>query len=308
MTDIILHHYPQSPVAEKVRVGLGIKRLSWRSVEIPRLPPKPLLMPLTGGYRRTPVMQVGADVYCDTQCIMRELQRRYPEPTFYPGGSDGMVWGISRWTDDVLLDLVIKVVLGSSPDDLPPAFAADRGRLYFGPDYDLEAVNADLAHTLTQLRAQFGWINQRLATGRPFLLGDQPGLPDAFTYYLVWFLHGRWPEGPAFIAEFPSIEAWQARVAALGHGQPEDLPAEEALEIAKASEPATIDGFDPGDRQGLTLDMTVSVRPMEDGGDPAVTGKIRYVDAETIALSRHDDQVGSIVIHFPRVGYRVMPA
>ena len=76
MPDLILHHYPQSPVAEKVRVVLGIKNVAWRSVQIPRLPPKPDLMPLTGGYRRTPVLQVGADVYCDSQCIIRELERR----------------------------------------------------------------------------------------------------------------------------------------------------------------------------------------------------------------------------------------
>ncbi|MGH1480047.1 MAG: glutathione S-transferase family protein [Geminicoccales bacterium] len=305
MTEIILHHYPQSPVAEKVRVGLGIKNLAWRSVEIPRLPPKPLLMPLTGGYRRTPVMQIGADIYCDTQCILRELQRRYPEPTFYPGGGDGMVWGISRWTDSLLLDLVVKVVLGASPDDLPPAFAADRGRLYFGPDYDLAAVNADLDHTLAQLRAQFGWIDQRLATGRTFLLGDQPGLPDALTYYLVWFLHGRWAEGPNFIAAFPSLQSWQRRIAAIGHGETKDLSAEDALDIAAKSEPTTPRHDDPGDRQGLTPGITVDVRPMEDGGDPPVTGEIRYIDAETIALHRTEERLGSLVVHFPRVGYRI---
>ena len=77
MTEIVFHHYPQSPVAEKVRVVFGIKQLHWRSVEIPRIPPKPDLMPLTGGYRRTPVLQVGADIYCDSQCIMRELERRF---------------------------------------------------------------------------------------------------------------------------------------------------------------------------------------------------------------------------------------
>ena len=96
MTDIILHHYPPSPVSEKVRVGLGIKGLAWRSVEVPRLPPKPELTPLTGGYRRAPVMQIGADVYCDSQCILRELDRRFPEPTFFPGGGAGMPWIVSR--------------------------------------------------------------------------------------------------------------------------------------------------------------------------------------------------------------------
>ncbi len=308
MTEIILHHYWQSPVAEKVRVGLGIKGLPWRSVEIPRLPPKPLLMPLTGGYRRTPVMQIGADVYCDTQCILRELEKRHPTPTFYPGGGTGMVWAVSRWTDTILLDLVIKVVLGSAPDDLPPDFAADRGRLYFGPDHDLEAIHTELPHTLAQLRAQFGWIDQRLATGRPFILGDQPGLPDALTYYLVWFLRGRWTGGAGFVSEFPAIETWRARMAAIGHGTPTDLSEEDALEIARTHEPRTTRVGDPNDCQALALDMTVNIRPIEDGGDPIVVGQVHHLDAETIALLRHDERLGNIVVHFPRVGYRVEAA
>jgi glutathione S-transferase len=78
MADIILHHYATSPFSEKVRIAFGLKNLAWRSVEIPNVMPKPDLMPLTGGYRKTPVMQVGADVYCDTQIILRELQRRFP--------------------------------------------------------------------------------------------------------------------------------------------------------------------------------------------------------------------------------------
>ena len=66
---LILHHYPQSPVAHKTRMALGIAGATWQSVEIPRIPPKPLLMPLTAGYRRTPVLQIGADIYCDSQNI-----------------------------------------------------------------------------------------------------------------------------------------------------------------------------------------------------------------------------------------------
>ena len=58
MTEIILHHYPRSPYAEKVRLALGLKGLAYGSVTIPTWMPKPDLLPLTGGYRRTPVMQV----------------------------------------------------------------------------------------------------------------------------------------------------------------------------------------------------------------------------------------------------------
>ena len=57
MSDIILHHYAFSTFSEKVRVALGLKGLAYRSVDIPGLPPRPLLAPLTGGYRRVPVLQ-----------------------------------------------------------------------------------------------------------------------------------------------------------------------------------------------------------------------------------------------------------
>ena len=80
MTDMILHHYETSPYAEKVRLGLGLKGLAWASVEIPVIMPKPDLTALTGGYRKTPVLQIGADLYCDSQLIMRELERRHPSP------------------------------------------------------------------------------------------------------------------------------------------------------------------------------------------------------------------------------------
>ena len=159
MDEIILHHYPPSPVSEKVRVALGIKGLSWRSVEIPRLPPKPDVMPLTGGYRRTPIMQVGADIYCDSQCILRELQRRHPEPSFYPGGAAGLPWGISRWTD-ALFDTAVRLSMGANADKLPADFAKDRLRLFFGPNGDIKKVQADLAHTVAQCaRSSAGWKN-----------------------------------------------------------------------------------------------------------------------------------------------------
>ncbi len=305
MNDIILHHYPQSPVAEKVRTGLGIKNLSWRSVIIPRIPPKPDLMPLSGGYRRTPVMQIGADIYCDSQCILRELEHRYPTPTFAPGGNDGLIWALSRWSDDTLFNLCARIVLSANADELPPEFAKDRGRLYFGPDCDLHAIARDLPHLIAQLRAQFGWLDAQLTAGGPFLLGDTPGLPEALAYYLVWFIRGRWLEGPALLAQFPALEAWEKRVAAIGHGTQSEMDASEALEIARTAQSDAIERTDPNDPQGLAPGQAVSVLPDEDSGDPSVDGVIRAVDRESIAIMRDDPIVGSVCVHFPRVGYRV---
>ena len=306
MSQIILHHYPPSPVSEKVRVALGIKRLAWRSVEIPRLPPKPDVMPLTGGYRRTPVMQIGADIYCDSQCILRELHRRFPEPTFFPGGADGVPWALNRWADS-LFDVAVRLSLGANADQLPPDFAADRLRLFIGPDGDLKRLKADLPHVAAQLRAQFGWLDERLATGRRFMLGEQPGLPDAISYSLVWFVRARWQDGAAFLSEFPSLEAWEQRVKAIGHGTPAPMTSTEAIEIARASEPATAQQGDSRDPQKLAPGAKVSVVPDLNSGEPAVHGTVRLVDRDRIAILREDPRVGTVCVHFPRVGYRVVP-
>jgi len=307
VSEVILHHYPASPVSEKVRVALGIKNLAWRSVEIPRVPPKPDVMPLTGGYRRTPIMQIGADIYCDSQCILRELQRCFPEPTFFPGGAGGLPWAISRWTDS-LFDTAVRVSLGANADQLPEAFAKDRVRLFLGPQGDLNKVKADLPHTIAQLRAQFGWMDQRVSSGRRFMLGDQPGLPDALCYYLVWFVRGRWQGGPALIAEFSGLEAWEQRVKAIGHGRPTEMTPAEAIEVARSNSPATPERSDPNDPQGLKPGQRVSVVPDLDSGESPVTGVVQLVDRDSIAIQRDDPRVGTVCVHFPRVGFRVAAA
>src|SRR6202140_2473315 len=96
--EIILHHYDNSPFSEKARLLFGLKRLAWRSVIQPTIMPKPDLVPLTGGYRRIPVLQIGADIYCDTQVILRELERRFPQPTLFPEGYQGLGWASAMWT------------------------------------------------------------------------------------------------------------------------------------------------------------------------------------------------------------------
>jgi hypothetical protein len=125
MTELILHHYPLSPCAEKIRAGLGIKKLAWRSVEHNRMPDRPELFAMTGGYRRTPVMQVGADIYCDTQCILRKMERRAPSPTFFPNNDAGLPFALSRWTDGPLFELAFCTVFAPAAHTLPPALVAE---------------------------------------------------------------------------------------------------------------------------------------------------------------------------------------
>ena len=305
MSEFILHHYPPSPVSEKIRTGFGLKALTWRSVEQNRLPDRPELFAMTGGYRRIPVMQIGADIYCDTQCILREIEKRAPEPTFFPNQSVGLPFALSRWTDGELFDAAFRIALAPVADTMPPEFVNDRARLYIGPNADLGKELADLPHTLAQFRAQIGWLEARLQTGRLYILGDKPGMPDLLAWYIFWFVDTRYEKAKAFFSEFPALNLWADRMAAIGHGISTPMTPAEALDIAKATDPTTETQADPRDPQGLKPGMRASVGPLTDSGEMAVEGIIRATNPDTIALTIDNPLCGQIAVHFPRVGYRV---
>lgn len=305
--NIILHNYPQSPVAEKVRVGLGFKNLHWSSVLIPRVPPKPDLVALTGGYRRTPVMQIGADIYCDSQCILRELERRFPQPSFFSDSSAGLAWGISRWGAEVF-DLSVKLVLAAVGENLPKDFARDRGRLYFGPDWQsqLQEANRNLSPVVAQIRSHLGWIDKQLATDQnSYILGDRAGIADLELYYFIWFIRGRWEKGPEFLSQFKHLCAWESRIRDIGHGNSSDMTAGEALDIASVSQPSEPLASESQDPQELEPGMQVSVIADVDSGETHTVGMISSVSKDGVSIMRYSVQLGDLCIHFPRAGYRI---
>lgn len=304
MSEIILHHYDRSPFSEKVRVVFGIKGLAWRSVVIPVIMPKPDLMPLTGGYRRTPVMQIGADVYCDTQLIARELERRFPTPTLFPQGDPGTAWGFSMWTDRPFFQATVSVIFGAIGHLVPEDFKRDRAALFGDPARYAEMETGRPA-MLDQWRACAGWLEAQLADGRPFLTGEKPGLADASAYLNVWFLRGGHPpSAESLLAECPRVVAWADRVAGLGHGRRSELDAAAALEIARDAAPAAAERADAGDPNGLEPGRRVAVAPDDYGRDP-VEGVLVSSSAQHVAVRREDPRVGTVVVHFPRAGFVV---
>jgi glutathione S-transferase len=151
-------------------------------------------------------------------------------------------------------------------------------------------------------------MDDRIAAGRRFMLGDAPGLPDALAYYLVWFVRGRYAGGPELLSAFPALVEWESRVRDLGHGKPLALEAGEALAIARDVAPVTRPAVDSLDPLGLTPGQPVRVGTEIDDGSPEVAGDLVVLDRDEVAIARSDPRVGEIVVHFPRVGYRVANA
>jgi len=297
---LILHQYDGSPFSEKVRKALAHKRLSWRAVEQPMIMPKPDLVPLTGGYRKIPVLQIGADVYCDTQLIVRVLEERHPQPSLHPGGRVGTCHAWNLLADRMLFMAVVPVFFEELGGSLPQAFLADRQRMM--PDRDLRAVAAAAPHAREQVRALVELIERQLDAG-PFLLGPEFSLADAACYHPLWFLRIT-ERGRALLESFPLVRAWMGVVSALGNGDPKPMSPSEALEVARAATPLPGRGVEPGEPNELRAGARVAVAPDDYGCDP-VEGELVTATRSEVAVARTDPGVGRVVVHFPRIGFRV---
>lgn len=304
--DIIFHNFATSPFSEKVRLVFGIKKLAWRSVEIPSLLPKPLLVPLTGGYRKTPVMQIGADIFCDTQVIIRELERRFPEPSVFPHGK-GLPYGLGFWTDRLFFMATVPVVFAEIGEMIPEDFKKDRAAMS-GGTFSVEALKAAAPFARDQWRAHASFVAEQLADGRAFLQGKEPTIVDVHAYMNLWFTKNFIANTyAAMIKEFPAVDVWYERVTAIGHGKPTPMDGKEALSVARDATPEAKQIPDPFEPRGFKPCDRVTVSA-DDYGRDAIAGEIVFTNAHEIAIRRHDDQVGEVVVHFPRAGFVVAKA
>jgi glutathione S-transferase len=300
--DLILHHYDPSPFSEKVRKVFGMTDQAWSSVLTPNMMPKPDLTPLTGGYRRAPVLQIGADVYCDSMVILDELQRRTPLP-----GDRGLpgLRGIGLWADRLFFQATVPVIFGEMGHLTPKAFIADREKLS-GRPFDVEAMAQAAGPMRVQWRGHASWIDHALGDA-PFLAGKAPGLADASAWMNIWWLKGALPETYARLtAGLERLEAWRGRMAAIGQGTRTEITGAAALDIARAAEPAPAPDHDPDDALGLSPGDPVVVMADDYGRDP-IAGTLVAAGPSRLILARETPDLGRLHLHFPRVGYVALP-
>ena len=231
MADLILHHYSTSPFAEKLRLMLGYKKLSWKSVVIPMIMPKPDMVALTGGYRKTPVLQIGADIYCDTALIADVLEHLQPDPTLYPEPSKGMGRTLAQWADTTLFWTAMAYnfqpagaaqVFAGAPPEAAKAFGEDRQAMRGGAPR-MPAPDATAAYKSYLLRLS------DMLDDWPFLLGALPSIADFAAYHPLWFTRTRTPAMAEIFNATPTVLEWMDRMVAIGHANHEKCSALDAI-------------------------------------------------------------------------------
>ncbi|MDH3641114.1 MAG: glutathione S-transferase family protein [Gammaproteobacteria bacterium] len=300
---IYLHHYPASLFSEKVRLLLGFHGLAWNSVTIASVMPRPLLMPLSGGYRKTPILQIDANVYCDTKVIGQALARHCEDHALYRAGF--AAHRVADWADTQLFQ--VTVALNFRPEALATmmsqfsaeeaaAFALDRAELAGDANivgFSPGAAGAYLLHYLHELDATLK---------AEFIFGTAPSIADFSVYHCLWFLNNS-ETNAVVLDEFDNVRRWMAQMANFGHGDVTAVTAEQALEAGRLAEPACpiIDNFVP---PGFTLGDKVTVTPNDYGRVP-VSGKLTAWSRDEVVVTREDPQAGRVMVHFPSPGFEV---
>ena len=304
MEDLILHHYWPSPFAHKIRMAMGLAGLPWTSVEIPRVPPKPLLLPLTAGYRRTPVLQVGADVYCDTHNIARALADTAPEvgERLFPGPSRGAALVLAEWVDQTLFPLAIRAVMAEALDTASPDFIQDRGDLYFGPGWTPEGLRSEAPGVILQLEAALGRLESWLA-GLGHCDCRELSYGDVAAAFIAWFLRGRWSRGGEVLRHYPYLREVESALEGVGQQPTQEIAAEKALAVAAQTVPQASTGIQcPSD---LAVGQSVGIRPYVRSSDPEVFGRLCALTSDRISIDHEAPDVGDVVVHFPITGYQI---
>lgn len=303
MSELILHHYPNSPFSEKVRLMLGYKNLPWKSVVMPAIAPKPDLLALTGGYRRAPVLQIGADMYCDTALIADVLEHRQPLPSLYPEPSKGLARTLAQWADHTLFWTAMaynfqprgfEQMFGKTPD-VAEAFRTDRKAMSSGMNR-LRPLDAAAAYK-SYLRRLSDMLDDW-----PFLMGEAPCIADFAAFHPLWFTRMRTPVLAEILNATPAVLEWMDRMQAIGHGAMEKFSAVEAIAVAAACVPAPLHDDRFQDDHGIAIGSRVSIRAESFGLEPT-EGVLMAATRMHYTLLRTDARVGDMYVHFPRIGY-----
>jgi glutathione S-transferase len=295
---LILHNYAFSPFGEKIRSMLGCVDLSWQSVEVPPQPPRPSLDPMITGYRKSPVAQIGADLFCDTRTIAAEIARLSGHSELSPSGRsdeelrfldhiEGPVFAACLGTlpkGKMLWKLVSSLGLGF------PKFLKDRAAL--GAAGGLDFLSASEARRIWQ--DHLDELDKKVGGG--FFGGNAPDLVDFSAYHVVWFFELMSGSKPA--GDRRALARWQREMAAFGNGRAEVIAGDNAVAIARENEPRPV----ATSVEDANIGSTVRIAPTDYGRDQT-EGVLVASSADRWTIRRSTQACGEVHVHFPTRGY-----
>ena len=308
MHDFILHHYDNSPFAEKIRTLLGYKNASYKLVKIPVIMPKPDLVALTGGYRKTPVLQHKNHIYCDTRLMARVIDQQFTENSIFPPELSLTANTVAQWADQHLFSVAVALAFSPAgfaafrqqvPEKFVEAFVSDRAKLREGGS----GLSMDANTGLQLIPIYLQQMEQQLNSAGPYICGDKMSIADFSIYHCLWFIRNNAGVSP-LLDGHQKLNQWFEIMQSIGHGSPTSIDASAAIDIACSAPKVLFSKDDFLIVNGFTFSQRVEIVPTDYGITP-VTGELVVSKIDEIAIKRTDEKAGEVYVHFPRVGYKI---
>lgn len=309
MHDFILHHYEFSPFSEKIRTLLGHKNAHYKTVNIPIIMPKPDLVALTGGYRKTPVLQQNNHIYCDTRLMARVIDEQYGGESIFPSSLSLTTNTLAQWADQHLFSVAVALAFSPAgfkafrqrvPEKFVEDFVSDRAKMRQGGSG--LSMDANTAFQLLPIYLQ--QMEQQLSTDGSYMCGEQISIADFSIYHCLWFINNN--AGVCMLLEgYRQLNQWFENMKAIGHGSATSIDATAAIDIAHSAQTVLfsnneflmVNSFELGDR--------VEITPTDYGIAPVI-GELIVSKTDEVAIKRTDERGGEVYVHFPRVGYKMI--
>jgi glutathione S-transferase len=282
----------------------GYCDVQWQSVISPAMPPRSIVDPLAGGYRRIPVMQVGADIFCDSKLIAAELARscNKPELSFESCGQE-----ISEYSH-----YVDTVVFMAGVQTSTPLKAVMTVFKLFSPLQAIKFIKdraglrkASSGRPLGRERAlkligdHYADMESKLADNK-FLFANTPTIADFSAYHNLWFKN--LSDGSKPLAGHQNVNAWFKRMSKIGHGDRSSATKRTAFDSAKSQAPRDIP---ENMKKAEHIGHKVEIGPSDYAKD-SVIGVLVGGDQSRWILARETTQFGTVHVHFPTQGFDII--
>lgn len=297
---LILHQYDISPFSQKAQKMMGLKGLDWLSIEMPLIAPKPDVEALTGGYRGTPVLQVGADVFIDNWMIARALDSYARVAPLNPRGPLEAA-AVYAWCERLFIPL-LHSAFATYKSQWEPDFLADRKRVF--PDVDFDSLYIADPDRRSQVSAFLGEAAAQLGRGAPFLGGETPDSGDVHVWGMVWMIYSALPDLVPLLERYEELTRWHVSMEALGRGQRTDVGFQVAWDALRDGgfQPLPETPMEEPLRDWLGATVAVSAGSADRG---MATGRFIAVDQHQVVIATTPLDGAEAHVWFPRFGYHV---
>lgn len=308
---IILHRAFGSVYAQKTMCVLGYAGANWHSVMTSEGLPRPVLETLVGSFaRRPPVLQIGADLYCDTDMIMMALSKQLNQP-------DLNRLTLSECENQQILAFDSELFYAVQGSISKRQFATRFFRKFgvkkaftFFKDR-LTMRNSKQAQQLITGKSQEQWKAivekhfaqmQRQLENVPFLSGkNTPNAVDFSAFTQVFYMD--FLNDLIDAKNYSEVGAWYQRMTAFGLGNFSEITAEKSIEIAKNTEPTPIpETLQTSDRLGEEIEV-----PYNDSLGKLIVEPLKAIlvgeDDFQYIIERKNEAIGKVHIHIPKQCY-----